>query len=455
MPSSLSGRLLAAVSLLLLLFFGITILLLESAFRTSAAEAIRDRLDIQLTMLVAAAEPAPGQVGVLVMGDDLAEPRFGLPASGLYGQVSDTRGRLVWQSASTIGGNRVDPPHLSAGEREFARQVTHAGEAVFVASLGVYWERDDSQRDDFVFTVAEHLAPFLAEVRGFRHALFGWFAVLTILLLSAQALLLRHVLRPLRQVEREIIAIEQGNESRLRDGYPRELQGVTGNLNALLAGERDRLARYRNTLGNLAHSLKTPLAVMRSSLKEGKALDAAVLQEQVEDMQQLVTYQLQRAAAMGATTLGQPPVSVAPLVNRLRASLTKVYADKHLSVTVEIAASTQFIGDEGDLMEVLGNLMDNACKWATSRVVIKVSATPVADRRRPSLRVLVEDDGPGIPAQTATALLERGARADERVDGSGLGLDVVREIVHLYGGELGFDRSSLGGAAVEVVFLAS
>jgi two-component system sensor histidine kinase PhoQ len=297
--------------------------------------------------------------------------------------------------------------------------------------------------------VAESLAPFHEEVGHFRGRLFTWFALLTVLLLAAQALLMRALLRPLRRVEREIVEIEGGERSALGSGYPTELRGVTENLNALIASERARLDRYRRTLGNLAHSLKTPLAVMRASLaRDG---DSSGLGTEVERMNDIVGYQLQRAAAWGGgATLGRAPVPVARVVGQLAGALQKVYADKRVELTAEVDAGTQFYGDEGDLMEIAGNLLDNAFKWCRARVRVHAAPLEDGDRRRAGLLFAVEDDGPGIDEQDRSRVLERGVRADERVPGYGIGLAVVHDVVQLHGGELLIAHSPLGGARVEL-----
>ncbi len=452
---SLSGRLLLAVSLLLTVFFGITIVLLDSAFRASAEEAIRDRLDVQLIVLLAAAEPTATEPPSLLIADALPEARFETPGSGLYGQISDGRGQGLWRSPSAVGSGLQGIAPVAAGARRFARTVTADGVEVFALSLGVVWEFADDLETAFVFTAAEHLEPFEHEVDGFRRALFGWFALLMVMLLVGQGVALRLLLRPLRRVQEEIASIEQGQTGALGADYPRELQGVTANLNALIAGERERLARYRDTLGNLAHSLKTPLAVMRNAVASNDA-SPQVMQEQLDHMQQMVGYQLQRAAAWGGTSLGAKPIEVAPVAERLRRSLSKVYASKALELDLSIDAQAVFFGDEGDLMEVLGNLLDNACKWCDHAVSLRVQVVPVSsERRRPGLHLFVADDGPGIDPAQAEQLTERGVRADERVDGHGIGLNIVREIVNLYGGRLSIGRSqALGGAQVEVLFHA-
>ena len=235
---------------------------------------------------------------------------------------------------------------------------------------------------------------------------------------------------------------------KLTGRYPSELVGLADNLNTLIDTERRRLARYRNTLDDLAHSLKTPLAAMRTLLTEQRMRTAEpaneALNRELERMDQRVSYQLRRARATGATGFGTEPVVVAPIVDDLKQTLDKVYRDKRVSCTVEVAPGAVFRGDPGDLTEILGNLMDNGYKYC--RAQVHVAASSNSER----LVITVGDDGRGITAEEAATLFQRGKRADESVPGQGIGLAVVRETVELYRGTLDVGRSALGGAELRV-----
>jgi two-component system sensor histidine kinase PhoQ len=247
-------------------------------------------------------------------------------------------------------------------------------------------------------------------------------------------------------MEREIHEVEEGRSEALGAGYPRELSGVATNLNTLLVGERNRVTRYRDTLGNLAHSLKTPLAVMRAALASNNSVSEAVLNPEIDRMSAIIEHQLKRAAASGGALLGQAPVDVAPIVAELRAALLKVYARKDLSIELVVAPMCQFIGDRGDLTELLGNVLDNGCKWC--RGVVRLTASvdgSFATKER--LSIVVEDDGPGISAEDRIRIGQRGVRADEAVPGHGIGLSMVQDTVEMYGGTLTIGESAtLGGA---------
>jgi len=452
---SLSTRLLLSLSAVLIVFFGITILALDFVFRDLSERAIRDRLEVQVLALLSATEE--DEEGGL-RPQQLAEPRFDTPGSGLYAQIADARDpqairRTVWRSNSLTGSGLAFPVRLKTGERRFGEIRRDDADPVLAFSMGIDWQFSDGTMRPFVYSVAESLEPYYAQLRRLRGALFGWFGALMLLLLGTLALLLRRLLAPLRRVEKEIEAIEAGELTELGGGYPRELLGITVNLNTLLRSERERMARYRNTLGNLAHSFKTPLAVMRNLLGMPQARSlpmAQQLDEQVGRMDDIVKYQLKRAAASGGTGLGSAPVDVRAVLEPLRAALLKVYAERRIHCDLEVAEDCMFGGDREDLTEIAGNLLDNAFKWSRARVRMSAQRWPRPQARRDGLQLVIEDDGPGIPDEERVRVLERGARLDERVSGQGIGLSVVRELVQLNGGSLSIGASTLGGARIEV-----
>jgi two-component system sensor histidine kinase PhoQ len=225
---------------------------------------------------------------------------------------------------------------------------------------------------------------------------------------------------------------------------------VTSNLNVLLEGERKRIRRYRDTLGNLAHSLKTPLAVMRQSLDNDDTKGRnSTLDAEIDRMSGIIEHQMKRAAASGGVLLGQQPVELAPVIVDLRAALLKVYGNKDMLFETAIAADAKFIGDRADLTELLGNLLDNACKWAKSRVRVEGNVDARSDSRS-ALTIVIEDDGKGIAEENRARVLTRGGRADEETPGYGLGLAMVRDTVELYGGSMRIESSTLGGARFEL-----
>lgn len=443
---SLSQRILLSVAVPLALFFGVMMLVLDSGFRTLTRNGLHELLDSQIITLIAAAQrEASGGYDVPLRDLD---SRFATPRSGLYAQVASP-GHL-WRSPSTAGEFVNFGPLLPQGRRRFSYvMVDH--QRLEVESRGVSFEDAPGHGLPVTFSVAVSLTPYERQLWEFRRRMVLWFSGLMLLLLASLAVLLRVVLAPVRRLEREIHEVEEGRAEGLGSGYPRELRGVARHLNALLVAERRRVARYRDTLGNLAHSLKTPLAVMRSALRAGTAPAAGetasseAIGPQIDRMTDIIEHQLKRAAASGGAILGQAPVQVAPIAAELRLALLKVYARKDLSIELAVQSDSQFLGDRGDLMEMLGNLLDNACKWCRQRVVLTVTVDTGAEARD-NMTVTVEDDGPGISAENRARILERGVRTDETMPGHGLGLAMVRETVELYGGSLSVETSSSGGA---------
>jgi len=431
---SLSRRLLISVSVPLALFCGIVILVLDSGFREVAQRTLQDELDRQMVALIAAAEPQPD--GSYEPAPHTLDPRLETPRSGVYAQIRSAGHE--WRSPSTAGLNSDFGRLLSGGQRNIS-YATFGDDRVAIESRSIDFEGDPNAARSLTFSVATSLSPYQQELWRFRRELGSWFLTLMLLLLVTIAVLLHWVLGPVRRMEREIHEVEEARRESLGGGYPRELAGVAGNLNALLIGERKRVARYRDTLGNLAHSLKTPLAVMRA---EGAS---ATVSTEIDRMSGIIDHQLKRAAASGGALLGQAPVEVAQVAAELRATLLRVYAGKDLVIELAVAPGAQFIGDRGDLTELLGNLLDNACKWCRTRVRFSASIDE-SEGSRERLCLVVEDDGPGISAENRARVLRRGVRADEKVPGHGLGLAMVHDTVDLYGGRLMIDASPLGGA---------
>jgi two-component system sensor histidine kinase PhoQ len=438
---SLSRRLLLSVAVPLALFFGVMMRVLDIGFQTLSDREVHGLLDAQIVTLIAAAEPNPaGGYDAPLTGLDT---RLATPDSGLYAQIRSAN--HVWNSPSMAGLHLDFGPPLAQGERQFADGLVGHGR-VAMESRGISFQDDPNKGQPLTFSVAVSLTPYEQALWVFRSRVLGWFTGLMALLLVSLAALLRLVLAPLRRLEREIHEVEEGRSEMLGSGYPRELSGVARHLNALLVGERKRVARYRDTLGNLAHGLKTPLSVMRSTLSAdvGSSTATHAIGTEIDRMTDIIEHQLKRAAS-GGTLLGQAPVGVAAVAADLRGALLKVYSRKDLSLELAIQARSHFIGDRGDFVELLGNLMDNACKWCRERV--RVTANVEEGRALgESLTLTVEDDGPGIAAEDRAKVLERGVRTDEKVPGHGLGLAMVHDTVDLYGGKLTVDASPLGGA---------
>ena len=444
---SLHSRLLLAASLVLAGFLGATGLALDKAFRVSAEAAMQDRLQSHVYALLAAADEDID--GRMIPADELPEPRFSKPDSGLYAVISNHNGEPQWRSSSLTGRDLGLEEQQKPGERRFSR-LARSGMQLYAFAFGVAWEDYAGMETLYTFTVAEDTSVFQAEIDSFRSTLWRWLGGMALVLLLAQGFILRWGLRPLRTVTNDLQQIEQGRSDRLDGHYPKELTGLTSSLNSLIEHSKAVQVRYRNSLGDLAHSLKTPLAILQSSEPDGSndpGDSHELVREQVERMDEIISHQLQRAAVSGRTTLAKP-VSVGKVVERLVRSLDKVYREKQVTVDLELDPSVTFTGDEADLTEILGNLLENAYKYCNRAVRASVSTNQHAE----GVEIDIEDDGPGIAAEQVDTLLQRGKRMDESIPGQGLGLSMANEIITVYGGHLVFADSPLGGTLLQVRF---
>ena len=445
---SINTRLLLAGSVVLAAFLGLTGMTLDNVFRDSAREAVKQRLQAHTYALIAAADIDDD--GSIHMPRSLPEARFSIPDSGLYARIASNSARHTWRSPSMTDTRIPFATGLSSASQHFSRLATPGGAEVFALSFGITWDESNNAAAGYTFSVAETLDGYHAQVSGFRRSLWGWLGAVAVVLLAAQGTILRWGLAPLRRAARELENIESGGQRELQGSYPRELRGLTDNLNALLHNQREHLDRYRHTLDDLAHSLKTPLAILRGTANEPATEQTRrTVEQQVERMAQIVGYQLQRAATSGRTVL-TAPVSIQDTAAKVVASLDKVYADKQVASKLDIAADAVFHGDEGDLMEILGNLLDNAYKWCHHRVNISAHTVRRHSAQPAELIIRIEDDGPGISAASAEKLLQRGVRGDTATEGQGIGLAVVQDIVQVYQGSMNLDSGAAGGARITI-----
>lgn len=437
---SIRARLFFGAALVLVAFIAAAGAAVQRAHTDSVRTVHFGRLQATVYLLLAKAEL--DEQGRLLMPAEFSEPRLSLPASGLYARIRNVSRGEEWRSGSAIG---VEPPFPQAAPPARGEwrneELAKGGRSYLSVSYAVNWAAGASPAP-LVLSVTEDRTEFDREISAFAHTLWAWLGSASVLLLAAQTLLLQWGLSPLRRISAEVARIETGEQSKVEGRYPLEISPLTDNLNTLIAQERVRQARYREALSFLAHSLKTPLAVLRNALAEPARLQDEV-RDQVARMDGIVQHQLARAAAGGGAKFA-PPVAVAPALQRLRAAMAKVHADRGVEFEVDAAPDLAFRVDEGDLMEIAGNLLDNAGKWAASRVQAR------AWRDGGRLHLRVDDDGPGF-ADTAS-VLQLHVRGDERVPGHGVGLASVNEIVASHDGELALGRSdTLGGARVDVV----
>lgn len=453
-PLSLQARSLAAAGFALAAFLGLAFFALDKAFNDAALSSQRDRLQGYMDAYLAGTDTA--RAGSLIPPEAGPDPRFDRPASGFYAaiigdNILNAKNRQ-WRSPSAVDLDLPFIRELPAGSVEFEGPVKSTVGDLFVLSQGIEWSVVNRPELKLTVVIAEDSKGLQRQLEQFRRTLFAWLVGLGVLLLLLLLLVLRWSMAPLRKVAADLERVERGGQEHLDTVYPSELSGLATSLNNFIDSERDRLKRYRHTLSDLAHSLKTPLAVVRTQLEteaDGKALRWTVL-EQVGRMDEIVAYQLSRAATSGRQTFAAP-LPLEPYCEEIVCSLEKVYASRQVLCEFEIDPAARFRGDQGDLMELLGNVLENAFKWAGHRVLLTARATVTPGERLPGLELSVEDDGPGIPEESIEHMLQRGVRGDERVQGHGIGLSIVQDIVRAYKGTLQVSRSAaLGGARFDV-----
>lgn len=456
-PRSLRARQLLTASVVLLAFLALTGYVLYLAFVNVAGQLQRDRLHAYAIKYVADIEFF--RSGDIYVPEVPPDPRFDRPGSGLYAVIISRD--LRWESMSTRGPQLPDVDMLAPNQEEFRGpiKITNTdgtrGE-VFRYGIGLtYVQESDSGGEieiPYSVYIMEDEGTLARQIRLFRGALWTGLGISGLALLLFQLLILRWSLRPLDNVVDELKSVQRGQANRMSDQHPRELAPLTESINALIESERENLERQRNTMSDLAHSLKTPLAVLRTRL-DGDASEAELREEvatQLRRMNDMVGYQLGRAAS-GGHKLFAAPVLIEPHAEQIVRGLEKIYAAKGVICEFEIDERARFHGEPGDLQELLGNLLENAFKWAKSRVLLTVQAGASSAGRRPGLILAVDDDGPGIPEDRIAHVLQRGVRGDERVQGHGIGLAIVQDIVRSYRGVLDVGRSTeLSGARFEV-----
>ncbi|XQW86933.1 ATP-binding protein [Thalassotalea piscium] len=417
-------------------------MIITNAYEQHMKNSVENELSAYIYSLLAVAEV---EENILVMPESLAENQFNVSQSGLYAVINKLKTPIsedLWHSQSLLTINLPDfNSFLSVGESAFTSLEINQ-EPHFIYSYAVSFGSEE-QPLPFTFHIIKEKKEFIQLMNEFKQQLLIGLAVLTVLILVIQLIWLKWTLKPLLILEREIKKIEQGQIAKLTAIYPQELTAVTVQINSLLATEQQQRKRYRNALSDLAHSLKTPLAVLQAEPNISEQS-----QEQIDRINFTIEHQLKRAQSAGHSSwlLG---INVALIVEKLTKSLVKIYRDKTVNLIVNIEEDLIFKGDEADLLELLGNLLDNAFKAA--KYTIKLSVT----KDEQGLAIIIEDDGVGINESQKQTIFERGVRADTYQKGHGVGLAIVRDLVQSYSGTLDISHSeTLGGAKFTLLFFS-
>jgi len=367
-------------------------------------------------------------------------PMYQQPFSGYYYEIRTATGAVL--RSRSLWDAELAAPLLAPGQARRLRGRGPKEQRLLVLATGFH-----KQGHTVTIAVAEDLAPLEADLGHFEHRyLLVSFGILLILIAVQQGMV-RLGFRPLQRVRQEMARLERGEISQLDEAVPTEVRPLVQEMNRLLAVMEQRLQRSRNALGNLAHALKTPLTLVMQLAGRDEFTAIPQVREQLlaqtETLHHRLEHELRRARLAGAALPGRR-LLLAEELPALVDVVRRVYQDKRLAVECRIPPQAAFAGDREDVLELLGNLLDNACKWARQRVMVTV-------QEQPGLAVRIEDDGLGCPPEVLKELAERGVRIDESTTGHGLGLAIVRDIVEQYGGEMGFGRScELGGFQVWV-----
>tara|TARA_R110001583_G_scaffold51161_11_gene159801 strand:+ start:34013 stop:35491 length:1479 start_codon:yes stop_codon:yes gene_type:complete len=471
--NSLKARLIASALLLILVLMPLIGFTLNDAFKLQIKSAAKNELSAYVYSVLAVTEVVDNQ---LVMPEYLLDNQFNVIESGLYALISmpfDIQNstlsestslsetthntltketatqmtNILWQSASFLGMQiPSDLGHPATGKSQFT-EVELAGKPYLIYSFSASFEQRPNANKKVTqpFAITLHIikdqASFQHQIKQFSKQLWSWLWILMALLVIVQLVWLWWTLKPLAKFTQELNSIEQGHKNQLSEHYPNELQAVAQQLNTLLNTEQNQRKRYRNALSDLAHSLKTPLAVIQS--QQGLSRSSM---EQVGVINRIIGHQLKRAqsAADASWHLG---TKVNLVCDKLVRTLTKIYREPQILISQQVDQEAIFKGDEQDLTEILGNVLDNACKAAKSQVVLTVTSTEMG------LIIRVEDDGKGISDEQQAQIFKRGIRADSYQQGHGIGLAIVRDLVDSYHGQLVVSKSEkLGGAKFEFSF---
>ena len=456
---SLRFRLLAATLAALAMALVLAGLLLSSLFRDHVMRQFSQSLTAQLDQITARLEfDAAGQPQI--DPQTLSDPRWSRPYSGLYWQVDAAGAAGAVQQRGVLRSRSLWDATLSLPRDVLADGVVHVHEAdgpdgarLLLVERTV--TRDDARSTPWRLIVAADLRDTVAAVGRFNGVLATSLAALLALLSAAALAQVAIGLAPLRALQRTLATVHAGMATRLVGSFPSEVQPLVDDFNGVLDRNAEVVSRARTQAGNLAHAIKTPLAAMSQAAavalqrpETGGEL-AALVEDQVDIARRHVDWHLARARAAAAQGVPGARVALQPVVSGLLRVLERVHAERGLALhCAPLAPDLAFAGEVQDLQEVLGNLLDNACKWA--RHEVRVSATATASASGGRLRIVIEDDGPGIAADRRDAVMARGARLDESVPGSGLGLAIVNELVGLYGGSLQLAAAPSGGLRIEV-----
>ncbi|WP_067519280.1 ATP-binding protein [Endozoicomonas ascidiicola] len=457
LTGSLKSRAIIALSILLGFSFSLILLSVLESFDETIDQATREQMASNANALMAAA--AKEVDGQLLMPERTGVKRFDKPNSDtLRGYIFSADGKLLWQSISSNGKPIDYQPVFDLDQRVELTTIEMDGKTYLVYEVDTLL---GSSSSGYCFVTLVPAKKYLSIVEIFTNHLRMWVSIAVLLVVAVCWMVLWWSLKPFREVEEQISEIESGHRDSIEGSFPSEVKRLTDSINTLIISEQKQRQKYRTTMDDLAHSLKTPLAVLQSfssSLKiQSKAPNEAEIvnlckniNSQVQRMNQIIGYHLHRSVT-GHHGLLRQSVQVEPVVNELKTTLEKVYSGKQINFITALDPSCIFHGDEDDLLEMLGNLLTNAFKFCYNTVSLTGYVESKQHNQPARLTLLFDDDGSGIDQEDREQVFHRGIRADCEKPGQGIGLAVVKDLVEGYQGHIIIEDSSLGGARIKLI----
>ncbi len=440
MPS-IRRRLLIGTAVLLAIVIVVTGVAVNVSVHKRAEDALQQRLQGLVYGLLGATDVREDN-SVVVNETELPDPQLSSPGTELYAEIIGNLGESYWRSVSRTH-TVPSVPYSKIGEWEFSRHPGEPGGAVYSLQLTLLWELSNGDQLPLIVHVVTDSVVLDQQLARFKQFLWTSLAAAALVLLLMQAFILRRALEPLSTIGQELRDIESGDREALNESVAKELKPLAVGINTLLLSERARQTLFKNLVDDLAHTLKTPLTVLKNvaSDTENQSEDQRIVREQTEQMQQSLQHYLERAS--GRTTQAfVSPVAIVPILERLIESLQKIHPN--VTISTQLTSPLRVSMAEADLFEVLGNLLDNACKYGATDVVI----APATDEHG----LLISDNGRGFDQSIVEQVMQRGVRADSQVAGQGLGLANSRDRLNAYGGSLQLAESDSGGGQVRITF---
>lgn len=450
--NSLSLRLTVSAAVVSLVLLALASVVLSELFQQALVRNFDARLRAVLDSL--SANVFPGEDGAPQLTGNMADTRFTLPESGWNWQVIPPKP----DQKPLVSPSLLDKPILPDTKLLGQRDAEQIASFAFKNSVGQQLRAMEQRitfkdiEGEYSFLVTGNFDELRNEVRSFSNALYISLGLLGIGLLGAIFFQVRYAMKPMSEMQQKLNDIRSGKIEMLHGNFPTEMQPVADEMNLLIQSNFEIIDRARMQVGNLAHALKTPISVLTNEARESPGSLAEKVKEQIGVMRDQVNMYLDRARrAARAQTIGAA-TDVDPVLQSLARTLQRINMDKGVVVTVTCQPGLKFRGERQDLEEIVGNLMDNACKWSNGKVEVRAHLiAQIGDDGRPRMLIEVDDDGPGLPPEKRSVALKRGQRLDETKPGSGLGLNIVTETAAMYGGKVELDQAVLGGLRVKLL----